>query len=168
MTTALIIGGGMNVSPYNREDYDLLCVVNLGIQEFTHVDIWVSGLVDIEQQRALMKGREVGMLLRVHTEDLHWINKYPIELHSKVVVMDSDRYKALKNFYRPKKPTTGVAGIWYLMEKCDTVYYTGFDGYETPNRFNLIEGHTAENHNFSKDKIMLDVWSKNANLVKLT
>lgn len=167
MTTALIIGGGSHVSSFNREDYDLLCVVNLGIKEFDTVDIWISGLIDIEQQRELAKDKHFKLLLRTNVEDKSFVHRYPIEFNDRVVYMDSSKYKVLRDRFRPKKPTTGVAGIWYLLDKCTTVYYTGFDSYRTPNRFYPNENHVAENHNFDKERDLLEVWKSQFNLIEL-
>lgn len=164
---ALIIGGGSVVAPHNKQDYDLYCSVNSGIQD-GDCDIWFNGFVDLDIQRKVARGINFKMLVRTSVEDEMFKKKFPPEWTDKVSYMDINLYKVLRNKFRPLKPTTGLAAIWYLLNIEDMeVFYTGYDSYDTPNRFDKEVNHKASSHDFNKEKLILEQWERTLNLVRL-
>ena len=166
MKAALLIGGSSVVAPYNPKDYDIYCVINLGIVEVGEAgcDIWFSGL-NHNHHYCKGEGKKWKKMVRTSVED-NLRFEYPKEWNSRVEFANTRAYKLLRDRVgRPKKPTTGLAAINELLVRGYEVYTTGFDFYTTPNRF--TKGGVWKAHDLEKEKEIYEGWMDKGQVVEL-
>lgn len=158
----LVVGNSESIKELDYSKYDCIVRINLGVQT-KPVDVWVNGLIGSHGSLEIPDDVKI-MRLNCEHKGRRTNNISNKKLIKNAYFWSFEEFEKMCEIFDYKRPTTGfIAVYWLLTNTSCKITVTGFDFFETLNRYtkekiNNERGGLYKVHNQKKEKQIFEQW----------
>ena len=162
----LVIGNAVTDKEIDYSKYNCIVRMNLGIQT-KPIDVWVNNLVN-KAHETLGEIPDFKNIIRLNAEkDGKRLNRMPNELKPNAWLWNVNEFSTMCKELNYFRPTTGLIAIYWIINniKYKSMTVTGYDFFETPNRYTMETHQTSgtymyPSHDIRKDEYWIMKWNE--------
>jgi len=153
----LLIGNAVVTKEPDYSKFDCIIRMNLGVQT-SPIDVWIDNLVN-QAHDSLGHIPDIKNIIRLNAEkDGKRLERMPKQLKPYTWLWNTEEYNIMCKELNYFRPTTGLISIYWILNniKFKSFTITGYDFFQTPNRYTNETHPTSKTYVYPSHDIMKD------------
>ena len=160
----LLIGNAVVTKEPDYSKFDCIIRMNLGVQS-SPIDVWIDNLVN-KAHDSLGHIPDIKNIIRLNAEkDGKRLERMPKQLKPYTWLWNTGEFSIMCKELNYFRPTTGLISIYWILNniKFKSFTITGYDFFQTPNRYTNEKHPTSKTyvypcHDIMKDRYWILKW----------